>query len=268
MKKINKYILEAITRGVQIALDDFENIEPNKSIFDYNDVINSEKNIKHLIELNNEITVDLGLPSGTRWCKYNLGVKLNRLKYALDWYGKYYAWGEIKSKNNYEWETYKYANGSNNTLTKYCNDLGYGYCKYTDDLTKLLPEDDAAYQNMHFYNFKFKMPTKTQFIELLQYTINDWVENYKGIKKLNGWLFKGKNGNELFFPAGGSQSGSCPGGECTQGNYWLLDLSDYSPWCAYYAYFYNFGPNNKNIGMNDIVSRDSGFSIRPVFNKK
>ena len=43
--------------------------------------------------------IDLGLPSGTLWCKYNVGVtNPNRLNTAKDWYGNYYAWGEVYPK--------------------------------------------------------------------------------------------------------------------------------------------------------------------------
>jgi hypothetical protein len=39
--------------------------------------------------------VDLGLPSGTLWCKYNLGVDPKYLANPINWFGDYYAWGEI-----------------------------------------------------------------------------------------------------------------------------------------------------------------------------
>jgi len=42
--------------------------------------------------------VDLGLPSKTLWSKYNLGVNPNNLEIAADWYGDYYAFGELKPK--------------------------------------------------------------------------------------------------------------------------------------------------------------------------
>jgi hypothetical protein len=34
-----------------------------------------------------------------------------------------------------------------------------GLKHFTDNLTKLLPEDDVAYQNKKLYNFKFNIPT-------------------------------------------------------------------------------------------------------------
>ena len=58
--------------------------------------------------------VDLGLPSGTLWCKYNLGVNPNQLLIPKDWYGNYYGWGEIEDKSKqdkeYNWKTYDIKN--------------------------------------------------------------------------------------------------------------------------------------------------------------
>ena len=71
----------------------------------------------------------------------------------------------------------------------------------------MLPEDDVAYQNKKFYNFKFHIPTKEQREELINYTNNYWINNYDpnktihnpeddgGIKGLNGRIFEGKNRN-------------------------------------------------------------------------
>lgn len=46
--------------------------------------------------------VDLGLPSGLKWATCNLGAKQSKE------YGDYYAWGETKSKEKYDWSTYKW----------------------------------------------------------------------------------------------------------------------------------------------------------------
>ena len=70
MKNYNK-ILEAINRGIQLALDvsdDEEQVQHVKSKQVYN-----RDYTKEYLDLMEEV-VDLGLPSGTLWCKYNLGV--------------------------------------------------------------------------------------------------------------------------------------------------------------------------------------------------
>ena len=69
MKQYNKKILEAITKGIQLALDDYEDKDLNEPLSSKHDIIRNDETISLLV--NN--FVDLGLPSGTLWCKYNLG---------------------------------------------------------------------------------------------------------------------------------------------------------------------------------------------------
>ena len=122
MKNYNK-ILEAINRGIYLALDDYEDNEPNSSLSQHNDVIDSEDVITQKYVLMKEV-VDLGLPSGTLWCKYNLDVDPNQLNKTEDWYGKYYAWGELEgnyytegklkgNKHAFNWANYKFVENTN-----------------------------------------------------------------------------------------------------------------------------------------------------------
>ena len=85
--------------------------------------------------------VDLGLPSGTLWATTNIGAT------NPEDYGDYFAWGETEPKDVYDWSTYKWCNGSNTTLTKYCTSSSYGYIGFTDGKTELDAGDDAAYVN-------------------------------------------------------------------------------------------------------------------------
>ena len=64
--------------------------------------------------------VDLDLPSGTLWATCNVGAE------KPEEYGDYFAWGETKTKENYDWSTYKWCNGSEYELTKYCVSGRYG----------------------------------------------------------------------------------------------------------------------------------------------
>ena len=75
-----KQILEAINRGIQQALDDFDEdeIQNVKS-----KQVQNRDYTKEYLDLMNEV-VDLGLPSRTLWCKYNLGVDQNQLFIAND----------------------------------------------------------------------------------------------------------------------------------------------------------------------------------------
>lgn len=127
--------------------------------------------------------VDFGLPSGTLWSTKNIGAINGNT--AESWYGNYYAWGETETKEDYSWETYKYANSTYDKLTKYCNHSGYGNEGYTDELTQLVPVDDVATAT----NSAWRMPTKENFEELLAGTSNNLVENYNNIEGLNGRVF-------------------------------------------------------------------------------
>ena len=97
--------------------------------------------------------VDLGLPSGLLWATCNVGAD------APEDYGDYIAWGETTPKTTYNWSTYQYCMGSYNTLTKYCNKTSFGYNGFTDNLTTLLPEDDAATAN---WGSGWRMPTEEE----------------------------------------------------------------------------------------------------------
>ena len=63
-----------------------------------------------------------------------------------------------KGEIYFNWDNYKFGN-SFNELTKYCNNYEYGLNGFTDNLANLQSEDDVAYQNKKFYNFKFHIPT-------------------------------------------------------------------------------------------------------------
>ena len=117
MKKY-KQILEAINRGIQLALDDFDDEELVQNI--KSKQVQNRDYTKEYLDLLRDEVVDLGLPSRTLWCKYNLGVDQNQLYKAVDWYGDYYAWGELEpNKAKPYWDNYKF--GNYNKLTKYCN---------------------------------------------------------------------------------------------------------------------------------------------------
>ena len=264
-----KQILEAINRGIKFALDDFEDQEDIQG--QISSKVNHNHGTKEYLDLMNNV-VDLGLPSGTLWCKYNLDVDPNQLSKPEDWHGGYYAWGEIEpNKPIYNWETYKFGKDYNK-LTKYCNNYNYGLYSRIDNVTKLLPEDDAAYQNKKLYNYKFHMPTKEQFEELLAYTSNYWVKNYdpnktlhnfkndKGIQGLNGYIFEGKNGNQLFISANGyclDSDINIVGSNCYL---WSSSLYLDNPAGACGLNCYS---SNINIRYYD---RNVGFSVRPVIN--
>lgn len=185
------------------STDDLKNFI-KKSLKDIQLDIDNNTDSSTNIEKNenaSDLFVDLGLPSGIKWAKYNIGVNPNKLTKAEDWVGKYYAWGEISEKKRYDWNTYKYSKSNHDALTKYCGNVEYGYKKFKDRIDTLKLEDDIAYA----LDSKCKIPQKKDFDELLANTTNKFVKDYKGIKGLSGRVFKSKNNScELFIPITGS----------------------------------------------------------------
>ena len=98
-----KQILEAINRGIRFALDDFDDNDELQG--QVNSKVNYQHGTKEYLDLINEV-VDLDLPSGTLWCKYNLGVDSNQLTSPENWYGDYYAWGEMTANKTNNGEIY------------------------------------------------------------------------------------------------------------------------------------------------------------------
>lgn len=187
--------------------------------------------------------VDLGLPSGTLWATCNIGA-------FADWVsGSYFAWGETETKGIYDWSTYQYCTGSENTLTKYCNDASYGHNGFTDSLTILQPGDDAATAK---WGSDWRTPTHEDWQELLDNTTQTWVTTSNGTK---GIVFRGSNGKAIFLPAFRLNNGTV-----YNGYYWSSSLSIESPNKAGGFNFYSY---SQGYSLDD-DSRDCGRAIRPV----
>ncbi len=191
--------------------------------------------------------VDLGLPSGTLWATCNVGAN------SPEEYGDYFAWGETEPKENYSWSTYKYCEGSYNTMTKYCPQSNYGYNGFTNTLTELLPEDDAATAN---WGYDWQTPNKTQFEELTNN--NHTTKKWTTINGINGELITSKsNGKNIFFPAAGCL-GEFPLTASQYGEYWSCTNYTDDNNCAYALSF------DENFCSYGNGRRDFGRSVRPV----
>ncbi len=191
--------------------------------------------------------VDLGLPSGLLWATCNVGAD------NPEDYGDYFAWGETQPKDTYNWSNYQYCNGDYNTLTKYCNKSSYGYNGFTDDLTTLLPEDDAATAN---WGSDWRMPTKEEWQELLDNTTNTWTTQ----NGVNGRLFTASNGNSLFLPAAGYRSDSDLYYAGSYGYCWSSSL--YTGYPPYRAWSFHFDSGNYLVDY--FINRNCGRSVRGV----
>ena len=180
--------------------------------------------------------VDLGLASGILWATCNVGAS------TPEGYGDYFAWGETQLKEVYNWDSYKYYNGT--SFTKY---------NESDGFIVLQPMDDAATAN---WGSGWRIPTKVEWEELINNTTVTWMTK----NGINGWKFTASNGNSLFLPAaGGRLDGELDGtGAGFNGHYWSSSLASYN---AQYAWYFTFIWEDYWL-KND--TRYPGFSVRPV----
>ena len=184
--------------------------------------------------------VDLGL--SVKWATTNVGAN------APEEYGDYFAWGETEPKSTYSWETYKWGNGSNNTMTKYCTDSDYGT---VDNRTTLELSDDAARAN---WGGTWRIPTRDEFTELRTKCTWEWTS----LNGVYGRKVTGPNGNSIFLPAAGYRSGSSLSDAGGYGYYWSSSLYTGYPLLGWFLYF-----NSSNFLVN-YGNRYYGRSVRAV----
>ena len=185
--------------------------------------------------------VDLGLPSDLKWATCNVGAT------TPEGYGDYFAWGEIQSKDYYDFTTYKWFNSSQYTMTKYCT---------VDNKTTLELTDDVARINL---GGNWRMPTSDELIELKdtnnctwEWTTQNGVNGYKVTSKING--------NSIFLPAAGYYTSGNFSEAGSSAYYWSSSLYASNSSYAYYMYF--------NTSYVDCYSyyRCYGQSVRAVCN--
>lgn len=191
--------------------------------------------------------VDLGLPSGNLWAECNLGAS------SPEAYGDYYAWGEVKPKQEYTKSNHKWYNegAPSQGFTKYNNEDG----KLT-----LEDEDDAVIQKL---GNGWRTPTLADFRELTN-------QKYTTIEKttLNGvagyQITSKKNKKSIFIPCAGFKNSEKPQTRFISAdeevavcmtNLRRIDYMVYNAW--------SFAFQNDRIGRYGKL-RPDGISIRPV----
>ena len=206
--------------------------------------------------------IDLGL--SVKWASFNLGAT------KPEEYGDYYAWGETEpyyssldplvwkpeKQYGYNWMHYKWAMGSETTLTKYCSDAAYGYNGFTDGKITLDPEDDAAQVNL---GDKWRMPTDKEWEELTSncsfvWTQQNSVGGFTVTSKKPGFTDK-----SIFIPAAGVWFWQSLNSADSEGYYWSLTGYRDSQTCSYGFWFNSSSPGCCSL------DRCYGFAIRPVY---
>ena len=204
--------------------------------------------------------VDLGV--GVKWASFNISATA-----AADC-GKYYAWGEVKIKSYYAWESYQWsADGTESSMTKY---------NTSDNINRLTPDDDVATQEL---GGTWRMPTAEEFDKLVTGCYWQWVEDYRNTGVKGYVVYRAKNEGDkgkrnsdaisatyspdsdvhIFLPAAGYASKGEFDDIGSNGNYWTSSLSPSVSNSAYYIYF-----DSENIASGECEKRYYGQSVRPV----
>lgn len=140
--------------------------------------------------------VDLGLPSGTKWAKWDLGC-IEEYSYE----GGLYVFGETEPKTTFTWDNYRW--GSNDMeYTKYSIHAGYGLNGLVDGKFYLDPEDDPATAQ---WGSEWRAATAEDFYELINNctAVEDRKEMREGynVWYIYGFRFTGPNGNSIWIPS-------------------------------------------------------------------
>ena len=204
--------------------------------------------------------VDLGL--SVKWATCNLGATSSTDA------GRYLAWGETSAKANYTWETY-------------LSDLDGTMTQWQDAGTDKDPLKDYVYGGSHSEGIGataydaataalgagYRMPTETEFAELVNTDNCEWVWYDEDNTEFNGVAgYKvtskktGYTGNSIFLPAAGFRYGEDLYYEGSSGLYWSSTPLPGNAGNAYGLYFYS-----GYVGPSDSNSRYLGFPVRPVY---
>lgn len=193
--------------------------------------------------------VDLGLPSGLKWAKCNVGA------ISETDYGDYFMWGSTTPNIADEcfWTNAPFNNGTSCYNSTHFNSVKDLICPNGI----LAKEYDIAYQST---DGKAHMPTSKQFKELYDNTKHEWIEDFNG-SGVNGWKFISKTDTSkyVFFPANGHAYGTGVDNRGSFGGYWSSSLDINYPDSSEYLHF-----GTKYIYPQVSNSRYHGFGIRSV----
>ena len=195
---------------------------------------------------NGHIYVDLGL--SVKWATLNIGAG------DPSDCGDYYAWGETETKSDYSWSTYKWCNGSYNTLTKYNSNGSYGT---VDNKTSLDPVDDVAHVK---WGGNWRMPTNAEIDELrTNCTWSIYGYGYRVISNIEGYTDR-----SIFLPFTGYRENGYlyqqDQDDYDYGHYWSSSLDNSYPRLAYYLYYTYYGRTISTSEGNRYIGR----CVRPV----
>lgn len=202
-----------------------------------------EKRKKCYGTINGHEYVDLGLPSGLKWAKCNMGARMPIV------FGDFYAWGELETKRVYSENNYKYS-----YIEHEGGFLGIGgqdVVKYTSLGDISGTKYDVA---RHKWGGSWRIPKKSEWEELIKYCKWEW----SGLGG-NSYRVTGPNGNSIVIPVTGSCVNDKWYGSNSFGYYAASTPSATNVRHCYEMYFWE----DKEL-MVKIDGRFGGRCVRPV----
>lgn len=161
---------------------------------------------------NHPHAIDLGLPSGTKWCCCNVGAS------TPEGYGGYYAWGETSEKSVYNGDTYAYGSSWSN-----CQYIGSDIAGTQYDVARVR------------MGAPWRMPSVGQMEELINNCSRQWTQ----LNGVNGILVTGPSGVQIFLPAAGDRWDDKLYYAGGLGDYWSSSLAPNRDDNACYLYVYS-----------------------------
>ena len=213
------------SQGIVVYKKDGSKVKISYEKFDRIEVYTEEEDGNTTSDYNGHEYVDLGL--SVKWATCNVGAS------SPEEYGKYYAWGELSTKDEYTKDNCKNRN-------KYISDFS-GDIKY-----------DVATKD---WGGNWRIPTKAEFQELIDNCTWIWTS----INGYSGYMVISKiNDNSIFIPAAGFRYMD-PYSQGKSGDYWSSTPSENKDTSAYELFFYD---DTLEVRGSD---RLTGECIRPVF---
>ena len=225
--------------GMQLSAQGVKIVKKGGLAVDYNYSKIERIEVKY-DEARADTAVDLGLPSGLKWAKFNIGAN------APEEHGGYFAWGETTEKNVYSWGWYLCQQSE-------CGTSADPFIKnYQSAGTYILgPAYDAAHIQ---WGGSWRMPTQDDFKELKENCTSEKTT----VNGVSGYRYTGWNGNSIFLPDGQIKNGPNLTSDVFKSAYWTSYCMCFSFSTAQQASA--FAPN----GNLSKIDRAYGLAIRPV----
>lgn len=202
--------------------------------------------------------IDFGLSNGTRWATCNIGAE------SPERYGVYYAWGETKPKETYDWSSYFDTFDGGETFVTLGKSFPYSLSSTYETATQK-------------WGGEWRMPTKEDLTILKNECRWEWTRSNHGIPGY--YVFRAKTESDkgtvgiyeasktspywsyephLFFPAAGYCDGDETLSRTIECVFWSSEITS-NPQLAYCLVM-----DQSKITITS-KPRKAGLSVRPVF---